>query len=263
MGVQPIFNYSSANRATRDGNVFFGWTPIYNPVSPWEGKWASGCTTGSGVFIDLPDKTGYVTFNRLAVGRFGYDYGGSNWNGAYKNVWYFYDYETLGRAAAGAIARESVEPSSVAIVDLPNDATKDVQQIAGSCFDPETRMLYVYSLRALPRVGYSTPPAVHVYYVREDTAGPEPKGWAIANSQGVPAPVYVILQRGMTAQFTALSDGEIMPGPHNWSIAEPRFAVINPNTGVVTVNKLYVGQTTLMLTDSNNKFLAGIVIRIV
>ena len=171
MNLQPVFNYSITNPAHRDGNVFYTSTAFSrNPASPWEGWWGSGCTVGSGVFIDLPDKKGYVAFTRLPIGRVDYGYGGANWNPAYENVWYFYDYETLGQAATGVILRENVVASSMAYVNLPNEATRADQIITGSCFDPELRTLYVYSLHAvsMPGVHMYLQPLVHVYYVKED-----------------------------------------------------------------------------------------------
>jgi hypothetical protein len=54
---------------------------------------------------------------------------------------------------------------------MPNTATAADQQIAGSVFDPTTRLLYVYSMRGFGQTGCcSKPPLVHVYYVLPDLA---------------------------------------------------------------------------------------------
>jgi len=166
MDLQSVFNSSIIARAPRDGN-YFNNAP--QPASPWAGTYSSNDYVGSGVFIDLPGQKGYVTFNREATGRIGYDYGGGNFQGTYQNTWNVYSYDELGRAATGAIPKTSVTPSSVRYMTLPNDATSLDQQIAGSAFDPTTRLLYVYSMRAFGPVGCcSTPPLVHVYYVTPD-----------------------------------------------------------------------------------------------
>jgi uncharacterized repeat protein (TIGR02543 family) len=89
-------------------------------------------------------------------------------------------------------------------------------------------------------------------------------GWVIANKEDlVPAPMNITLPRGMTAEFIALYFGEPVTGGNKWSIAETTFATVNENTGVVTANKLKVGQVTLMLKDLNGNLLAKLLIRIV
>jgi hypothetical protein len=159
--------YSSiSNRARRDGNYFYAGYSTDNPANPWQGTWTSGDIIESGVFIDLPDKKGYVTFARQVTSRLGYDYGGSNWNGKNQNTWYFYDFDTLSKAATGAISKLSIEPSSISVVELPFDLTKDNQMVAGSCFDPATRRLYLYALGALKRGGMYNDPVVHVYTIK-------------------------------------------------------------------------------------------------
>jgi hypothetical protein len=171
LDFQNIMYYPNPEYCVRDGNYIpmISYDPL--PADPWRGGWTSCDTIGSGVFVDLPDKQGYVVFARQATGRIGYDYGGYNWNGKYQNAWYFYDYDTLGRAPAGETSARGIYPSSISIVDLPNENTKDSQVIAGSYFDAETRRLYVYTLWALKRGGIYIDPVVHVYEVTEDVPG--------------------------------------------------------------------------------------------
>ena len=177
MVEQPIFSYlwaqygTTAGQSPRDGNYLIGRQPATyaQPASPWQGYWTYGDRVGSGVFIDLPGQQGYVAFTQQIVGRVAYDFGGYIWNPSTENVWYFYDYQTLGKAATGQIAGYDVAPSSTTTMDLPNTATSANQWIAGSAFDPTTRLLYVYAMRAVGLVGCcSQPPLVDVYYVTPD-----------------------------------------------------------------------------------------------
>jgi len=175
MDEVPIFNYSISDPAPRDGN-YFNVAP--QPTSPWVGTSTMNDGVGSGVFIDLPDKKGYVTFLHEGIDRIAYDYGGPTWNSQWQNVWNVYSYDSLGQAATGVVPRESVVPSSVGYVTLPNDsATNAFQRIAGSAFDPATRLLYVYSLGAEPAGVAGTlydQPLVDVYYVSQDLAFASP-----------------------------------------------------------------------------------------
>jgi hypothetical protein len=169
MSFQNVMYYPFPEACVRDGNYFYsrpgsGFAP---PTAPWNGTWTSTDGIGSGVFIDLPDKKGYLTFVRQGIGRIGYDYGGSNWNGKYQNAWYFYGYETLGKAATGEIPNKDMIPRSVNIVEYPHDLTRENQYVAGSCFDPETRRLYLYTMWAL-KSGLYDDPVVHVYTVKKD-----------------------------------------------------------------------------------------------
>lgn len=171
---QKIFNYPYTanfdNQCTREGNYFGQPYGAKDAVNPWTGFWTPWDKIGSGVFIDLPDKKGYMVFANQAINRLGYDYGSETWLGEYQNVWYFYDYETLGNAAIGRIANNNLTPSSYTTFRYPNGRGS----VAGSCFDPETRLLYVYTHAALPGSrnggrfgGYYSAPAVHVYKVIE------------------------------------------------------------------------------------------------
>ena len=67
----------------------------------------------------------------------------------------------------GELPNNGITPSSISIMDLPYDLTKNNQIVAGSCFDPETRLLYLYTMKALNRGGMYDDPVVHVYKVTE------------------------------------------------------------------------------------------------
>jgi len=171
INFQNIMYYPYPETCIRDGNYFSAGAEsnVYlNPTAPWAGTWSDKDQIGSGLFIDLPDKKGYVAFTRQATGRIGYDYGGSNWNGAYQNVWYFYDFEMLGKAATDIIPKNDITPTSMSIVEFPYDLTKDKQFVAGSCFDPETRRVYLYTMEAFKTYSMYNDPVVHVYSVKSD-----------------------------------------------------------------------------------------------
>jgi hypothetical protein len=161
--MREIFNYRFPNNVVRDGNYFSASYWHLQPTDPWHGVWAEYDGIGSGVFIDLPDKKGYLTFATQTVGRIGYDAGGVNLFNRNQNVWYFYDYETLGKAALGETSHEGLAPSSFSTVVYPGQT--DQTGIAGSCFDPATRRLYVYATWTQPK-GLYDQPVVHVYRVK-------------------------------------------------------------------------------------------------
>ena len=168
MSFQNIMYYPFPETCIRDGNYFYSsYNSTGNPSSPWLGSWTSGDRIYSSLFIDTPDKKGYITFVNQAIERFGYDYGGSNWRGKYQNAWYIYDYETLGKAATGEIPNNGIEPASISVVDYPHELTRNNQFVGGSCFDPETRRLYLYTLKALKTYSMYDDPVVHVYILKD------------------------------------------------------------------------------------------------
>ena len=176
MSFQNIMYYPFPDACMRDGNYFHAsYDGSRNPTAPWLGSWSDKDRIYSGVFVDTPNKKGYVAFVNQAIGRIGYDYGGSNWNGKYQNVWYIYDYETLGKATTGEISNKDIEPANISIMEYPTDLTKKDPFVGGSCFDPETGRLYLYTLNALKRPGmFNTNPVVHVYTVKDGGQNGEP-----------------------------------------------------------------------------------------
>ncbi|MCL2490934.1 MAG: cadherin-like beta sandwich domain-containing protein, partial [Propionibacteriaceae bacterium] len=175
MVQQPILYYyggymNTSGMAVRDGNYFIGVPDgtRAQPASPWLGYWGAWDNVGSGLFIDLPGQQGYLTFTHQVTGRWDY---GSNYDLTYDNPWYFYSYDELGQASLGQISGREVTPYSMSYMDLPNIAGSPGQYIAGSAFDPSTRLLYVYAMQAYGQVGCcSKPPLVDVYYVMPDLA---------------------------------------------------------------------------------------------
>jgi hypothetical protein len=167
MDLLPIFYYSIGKPCQRDGNYFFGNGTI-NVTNPWQGLWTANDIIKSGLFIDLPDKKGYVTFAKQGIYRINYDYGGPTWKETTQVCWYFYNFDDLGKALSGEIPKDELIPSGFSPVEMPNDVKSGVhfQTVAGSCFDPETRRLYLYTLESLEGGwGGYVEPAVHVYQV--------------------------------------------------------------------------------------------------
>jgi len=71
------------------------------------------------------------------------------------------------------IPHNGVTPSSIFLMAYPTDATIKNQIAAGSCFDPETRLLYIYMTRVLHPYQQGAPdiqgePVVHVYSVKNN-----------------------------------------------------------------------------------------------
>jgi len=170
-----MLRYIYPEAAVRNGNYFQANSTIwlYQPPSPWDGRFTDKSGCAAGVFIDLPDKKGYVAFVKHNTGRIGYDWGGSVVDPHYEDNWYFYDLKELGEAALGNRALGSVQPSSFNKINWPYpvSATESSHTIAGACFDPQTRIMYVYCNFAL-----GTRPAVHAYYVKIDSSASSETG---------------------------------------------------------------------------------------
>jgi len=165
MDLLPMMTYiDGISACPRDGNYFSNIYWITRPENPWSGEWTGVDVTRAGVFIDLPDKKGYISFTRQGIGRIGYDYGGYNADGHYQDVWYFYDVEDLGAVALGEKVATSVLPNTYSTVQypIPGEIT------SGACFDEETRMLYVYVMQSIPQQ-YGSKPIIHVYHLTEES----------------------------------------------------------------------------------------------
>ncbi|OGJ99615.1 MAG: hypothetical protein A2487_07855 [Candidatus Raymondbacteria bacterium RifOxyC12_full_50_8] len=157
-----VLRYVYPEAADRNGNYFAANENIwgYQPPNPWTGKFAYNSSCMTGVFVDLPDKKGYITFVKHNIGRIGYDWGGSVLDGHKENNWYFYDFKDLGEAALGNRAMGSVQPSSYVKIDYP--AVSSATTVSGACFDPQTRIMYLYLTFAL-----GSEPVVHAYHVKQ------------------------------------------------------------------------------------------------
>lgn len=205
MSLEPMVFSTINNRAVREGNYIALYMYDNFPQSPWLGTWTLADKVWSGVFIDLPDVQGYVSFTRQATGLVGYDSAGQYYNSTAQNTWYFYDLDTLGKAAEGEVAAADVQPTSFANIDLPYDPTSASQYIAGSCFDPDTRMLYLYCMNA-----YRTNandmyyrPVVHAYYVKEPVPA-EPEPATLAGIDVTTLPTQLSYTQGDTLDLTGM-----------------------------------------------------------
>ena len=156
----PYSATDESTRCIRDGNYLPVGTGTPLPLSPWEGRWTNNDVVKTGVFIEYGGKRGYLTFAHQVAGRLSYDFAGSNLFGQYQNVWYFYDWEDLGKAIHGT--KTGLTPSSFSVVNYPSSHSvlPADGRVSGSCFDPETGLLYLYVKRA-----NGSDPLVHVYKV--------------------------------------------------------------------------------------------------
>jgi hypothetical protein len=162
----PMMTYiDGISACPRDGNYFSNIYWITRPPNPWTGEWTGVDGTRAGVFIDLPDKKGYLSFAKQGIGRIGYDYGGYNADGHYQDVWYFYNIKDLGAVALGDKEVTSVLPDTYSTIQYPIPG----RITSGACFDEETRMLYVYVMQSIPRQ-YGSSPIIHVYHLTEESA---------------------------------------------------------------------------------------------
>ncbi|OGJ85740.1 MAG: hypothetical protein A2268_09050 [Candidatus Raymondbacteria bacterium RifOxyA12_full_50_37] len=237
LDLVEVLRYIYPEAAVRNGNYFLANTTIwiYQPPSPWDGRFTSGSTCATGVFIDLPDKKGYVAFVRHTTGRIGYDWGGVGVDYHYEDDWYFYDLKELGDAALGNQALGSVQPSSFVKIDWPYPVsnTATYHSVSGACFDPQTRIMYVYCSFALDRE-----PAVHAYHVKEDSS------------------------LGSEAVRTGGSGPEIAasPNPFNPAVVISVGASRNIEGNNVSVTPLHVAIYTIsgrMITDLSKQMVNG------
>jgi hypothetical protein len=181
LDVVELLDYPDPAASPRDGNYFYGLGSIWHkvPAGPDQGWWTMDDLCRSGLFIDLPDKHGYVAFVRLATGRIGYDYAAIGSGGACHG-WYVYDPKDLGEAAKGTKKPSDVLPRSMTRVSYEDQGEQLLQRaqeqglphasglvppVNGSCFDAEERLLYVLKPNAV-EVGREYHPCVHVYRVK-------------------------------------------------------------------------------------------------
>ena len=182
LDVAELLCYPDPAAAPRDGDYFYGLGNIWydKPKGPNQGAWTMDDWCRAGVFIDLPEKHGYVAFVKLANGRIGYDYGAIGATGA-SHWWYFYDPADLGRVAQGRTKPCEVLPHERAKVSYPGQGDQGLRQaqeqdtvhvggvagcVTGACFDEREKLLYVCKPCSI-RVGMELHPVVNVYKVGE------------------------------------------------------------------------------------------------
>ena len=165
MDLLPMMTYiDGISACPRDGNYFSNIYWITPPPNPWTGEWTGVDGARAGIFIDMPDKKGYIAFTKQGIGRIGYDYGGYNADGHYQDVWYFYNIEDLGTVALGEKEPTSVLPDTYSNVQFPIPG----RMVSGACFDEETRMLYLYVMQSIPQQ-YGSKPIIHAYHLKEQS----------------------------------------------------------------------------------------------
>jgi hypothetical protein len=167
LDMVELLRYSGTAIAPRDGDYFFGgdagcyWYQV--PDDPARGYWTLDDWCRSGVFIDLPDKHGYIAFARLGAGRLGYDYGAVT-HADVAQYWYCYNPKDLGEAATGA-RKPEVPPHSRKKVTYPGINGGCNSDICGACFDEEKKQLFLYKPFAAG-LGGSDISLIHVYQVK-------------------------------------------------------------------------------------------------
>jgi hypothetical protein len=181
LDIAELLCYRDPAAAPRDGDYFYGLGNIWYdvPQGPNQGSWTMDDWCRSGVFVDLPEKHGYIAFVKLANGRIGYDYGAIGATRA-SQWWYFYDPKDLGEAAKGLKKPGEIVPHSMAKVLYPGQGEQELQQaqergtvhvggiagsVTGACFDEQEKRLYVCKLCSI-RVGMELHPRVNVYRVK-------------------------------------------------------------------------------------------------
>jgi len=129
LSIAELLCYPDPAAAPRDGDYFYGLGSFWYdmPEGPKQGFWTMDDWCRSGVFIDLPEKHGYLAFVKLANGRIGYDYGAIGATGA-SHWWYFYDPQNLGKAAKGLKKPSQIVPHSMVKVSYPGQGEQAVRQ---------------------------------------------------------------------------------------------------------------------------------------
>ena len=172
LDMVEMLAYFKGNRAPRDGDYFVAPGPANGywgepPDGPTKGYWSAGDGIGNGIYIDLPDRHGFVAFATWVIGRKGYDYADSvahvgDRAPVMTRVWYFYDPKDLGEAAKGV---QKINLAPYAMTRVPSPGGDLNGGISGSCFDQEKKLLYLYD-----RPHLHDKPAIHVYRVKENAA---------------------------------------------------------------------------------------------
>jgi len=165
LDLQPLINYQSKNPAPRDGQYMIANCSFWNeqPLSRQKGFWAAFDECRAGVFIELKNVAGYITFPHLAFGRIGYDNGAgiiadrTRW-------WYFYSPEGFAEIALNRSMR-FVMPSEMVQDQAIQPGAETLYGIdTGACFDAESRLLYVVRSQAY-KEGVEFYPVVNVYRI--------------------------------------------------------------------------------------------------
>ena len=160
-GLVNLLGYPEPTSAPRSGDYFSANGGFWDDPakSRTQGTWTLCDHCHSGVFIDLPDRQGYIAFAKLGTGRLGYDYGAIT-NAGEAQHWYFYDTRTLGEVARGTRKSGAVAPYLM----QPDPGMGGMA--SGACFDAEERKLYVIRMQSYA-VGREFHPLVHVYQIKK------------------------------------------------------------------------------------------------
>ena len=168
LDMVEMLAYFKGDKAPRDGDYFVSGGPYMGywgepPDSPTKGYWCAGDGVCNGIYIDLPERHGFIAFATWTIGRKGYDYADSvahvgDRAPVMAQCWYFYDPKDLGEAAKG-VKKINLRPYAMTRVPTPGGNLNG--GISGSCFDEEKRLLYVYFRPHLHEKS-----GIHVYRVK-------------------------------------------------------------------------------------------------
>ncbi len=161
VNLVTLLAYRGEAKAPRDGDYFQAGVGGIWPGLPEgnKGYWTMEDWCRTGVFVDLPDRAGYIAFVKLGCGRLGYDYGAIT-SARSAQYWYFYNPDDLGQAAKGTRKPGDILPYSMA-----KESEAFIGLATGSCFDSAERKLYIVRMQAYP-VGKEAHPLVHVYQAK-------------------------------------------------------------------------------------------------
>ena len=171
LDMVEMLGYFKGDKGPRDGDYFISCGPANGywgepPDSPTKGYWSAGDGIGNGIYINLPDRHGFIAFAGWTIGRKGYDYADSvahvgDRAPVMSSVWYFYDPKDLGEAAKGL---RKINLTPYAMTRVPSPGGNLNGGISSTCFDEEKKLLYMYY-----RPHMHEQPAIHVYKVKVDS----------------------------------------------------------------------------------------------
>jgi len=164
------YPWSKDAAAPRDGDYFVAnssWGGR-QPESRARGSWTMDDGVRTAVFIDAPQGHASIAFANLGTGRIGYDYGAIGSAGR-AHYWYVYDPEDLGRVARAERKPWEILPYDMTKVEYPSGIREKGKwhhapgELTGSCFDPETRCLYLYQRFSIDNGTRELFPCIHAY----------------------------------------------------------------------------------------------------
>jgi hypothetical protein len=155
----------------RDGTEFvprmgdYVSQPFWNSgwINKLRGAWGYNDESWSAVFIkNYRGKSGVIFFCNQQYNRIGYDFGGQSIVYDRRDMWYFYNIDTVAAAFRGDRSFYNVPYSTFRNMRVPgtiisSDSTRTNGKYIGACFDSTTGRLY------LSRINEFNGTSIHVY----------------------------------------------------------------------------------------------------